>query len=66
MTEKTVSIVLNGIDYTWDGQSWYETRTFATPPTAVIGQLNKALGIQLGEKPKVHNLDKDHVGTHAV
>ena len=46
MTDETVRIVYNGTDYTWDGESWYETRSFATPPTVIIGQLHKALAEQ--------------------
>ena len=47
-TTAPAKISLNGIEYTWDGESWYETKTFATPPTVVISALTRILAKQRG------------------
>jgi len=46
MSNLPIRLSLNGIEYTWDGESWYETKSFATPPTVIISQLIKQLAQQ--------------------
>jgi len=52
MTEKIVSITLDGADYTWNGKCWYNNKTFATPCTIIVAKLNAKLAKQLGIKPR--------------
>ena len=52
MTSEQVCIKLDGYDYIWDGKDWYNRKTYAIPPTAVIMRLNAALGKLLGIQPR--------------
>lgn len=37
----------NGTAYTWTGDRWYVTKTYFTPPVAVVRELDKRLPVLL-------------------
>ena len=52
MTNQQVHIQLDGYEYVWDGKDWYNRKTYAIPPTAIIMLLNAELGKLLGVAPR--------------
>lgn len=39
----TATITYKGVQYTWTGESWYETKTFVRPCQALTRELNREL-----------------------
>ena len=52
MTDKIISIVFEGLHYTWNGKLWYENETFMNPPTSLAAKLDAVLGKHLGLEPR--------------
>jgi tetratricopeptide (TPR) repeat protein len=40
MPSNTHEVTLDGVRYTWDGNSWFETKSFLRPPTGIVSKLN--------------------------
>ena len=46
MQEESFITTFKGREYIWDGADWYDSKTFAIPPTQIIGELNRIRALQ--------------------
>lgn len=46
-------IKLNGSEYKWNGDFWYDTKTFMIPSTITSGALTKELNKKMGIQPNI-------------
>lgn len=47
---KTYTLELDGRSYTWNGRSWFDSRTYQAPPAALTSRLNEQLACSLAEE----------------
>lgn len=55
---ETFNVELEGHTYTWNGRSWFASRTYQAPPAAVVAKLNELLASALAsEDAKVSDFE---------
>lgn len=53
MANNDNQVTFNGCVYMWNGNFWYDVKTFMVPSTVIAGNLTKELSKKLGVKPNI-------------
>ncbi|MGI6680775.1 MAG: hypothetical protein ACOX3T_04750 [Bdellovibrionota bacterium] len=53
MAQDVNLVKLNGSEYIWNGNFWYDVKTFMIPSTIISCNLTKELNKKLGIKPNI-------------
>ena len=53
MANNKNQIKFNGSEHAWNGNFWYDTKTFMIPSTIIAENLTRELSKKLGVKPNI-------------